>query len=303
MAKGYNYDVAYIDSDVIVYHAAFGGQKTLYDLYQYSDPEFKETHNSAKDVKERLEELCDFLGHDREDFHYEPRIFIREEEDAIQCCENLIKKIDSDVQAKRYVHYLTGDGNYRENVATFKKYKGDRPPKPHYHPLIKRYMIENHNARIVHGVEGDDCIAVGMSSQIRKGKRAIACTIDKDLLNVPGEHYNWKTREFHSVNQFEADLFLYQQILAGDPTDNYGGIPRVGAAKALKILSGCETASDMYKASLEAYRAYYGDSHSYKAWDGTDMVKTAEEILAEHAHLAYIMRRKDQPWSIPNEGE
>lgn len=295
----YQYDYAYIDSDVLVYHGAFGAQKTYYDLYQHSDPEFFETHSSAKDVKERVSELNDFLVLEEGDLYYTPREVIREESDALACCDNLIERIKNRVKARHYVYYLTGQGNYREEAATLKKYKGNRPPKPYHYAAVKRHLISQYGAKVIDGCEADDAVAVGMSVQIRKGKKGIACSIDKDLLNVPGHHYGWKRDEFYVVSEYEADLFLYQQILAGDPVDNYAGIPRVGAAKAAKILNGCASTREMYEAALEAYRAKYGDSHTYQSWDGKEMTKTPEELLAEHAHLAYIMRRKDQRWTVP----
>jgi 5'-3' exonuclease len=81
--------------------------------------------------------------------------------------------------------------------------------------------------------------------------------------------------------------------------DNYEGIPGVGKVKAYKILENCTTEREMYDAAVEAYRNHFGDEHTYTAWYGEEMTRTAEELMLENLRLAYMLRRKDEEYKIP----
>src|SRR5688572_28638282 len=49
--------------------------------------------------------------------------------------------------------FLTGKGNFRDNIATLQVYKGNRDPshKPKYYTEIKDYLITHHGAEVVPG--------------------------------------------------------------------------------------------------------------------------------------------------------
>jgi hypothetical protein len=88
------------------------------------------------------------------------------------------------------------------------------------------------STRCVDRLEADDLIGMMVSS----GK-AIGITVDKDLRQVPGWHWNPdKETEPVLVSQEDADKFFYQQWMTGDSTDNIWGLWKVGPAKAKKVL-------------------------------------------------------------------
>lgn len=87
--------------------------------------------------------------------------------------------------------------------------------------------------RCVDRLEADDLIGMLVSSG-----RAIGVTVDKDLRQVPGWHWNPdKEPEPVQVSQEDADFYFYQQWMTGDTTDNIWGLWKVGPAKAKKVLS------------------------------------------------------------------
>ena len=103
--------------------------------------------------------------------------------------------------------------------------------------------------KFVPTLEADDLMGIAASSG-----RAIAVTLDKDLLSVPGWHYrpvyshlgprdkNGKqskvTHDAELIYQPEwrADEMFYTQWLTGDVTDGYKGLYRFGPKSALKLL-------------------------------------------------------------------
>lgn len=87
-------------------------------------------------------------------------------------------------------------------------------------------------SRCVDRLEADDLIGMLVSSG-----QAIGVTVDKDLRQIPGWHWNPdKEEEPVCIEQDAADRYFYQQWLTGDSTDNIWGLWKVGAVKANKIL-------------------------------------------------------------------
>jgi len=203
----------------------------------------------------------------------------------------LIKRILLRTNADEYQLYLTGKGNFREDIATIKVYKGNRDSshKPHHYDALTRYLTENWGAITVEGIEADDAMSTEQwVSNIRKYTNTCIATIDKDLNGTPGWHYNWNQDVLYWVTEEDAYTWFYCQLITGDTTDNIQGVPGAGKAKAYKVLSSCETEEDMYWAVLDLYQAYYG-ALGYKPMDA----------LIENARLLYMLRDPDQMWNPP----
>ena len=176
-----------------------------------------------------------------------------------------------------YQLFLTGSDNYRYQVATILPYKGNRQgsEKPmHFHDI--RYRLEEvWGAIVVEGQEADDAMAIAATANPNN----IIATVDKDLLQVPGRHYNFVKEEYKEVSEVEGLRFLYKQMLTGDRTDNIPGVHGIGDKKSDKILEGLTTEAELHEAVLEAYQ---GDIES----------------MTENAILLY-MRRKENEWWVP----
>jgi hypothetical protein len=107
-------------------------------------------------------------------------------------------------------------------------------------------------------------------------------SLDKDIDQVAGWHYNFVKKTGYYVTEAEGLFKLYHQILTGDTADNIIGIKGVGPVKANKILEDSADEYDMYCRCVEAY-------------DGN------EDRVIENARLLYLRRTKDEPLWIPPE--
>ena len=115
-------------------------------------------------------------------------------------------------------------------------YKANRAGR--WNPPMRK-MVEEHfkhsvNALQVPGYEADDLVSI----ICRKSKNAVCVSNDKDLLQVPGQHYNPQKDEVFGVSEQEARYHRYYQWIAGDPGDGYSGIPKVGHVKTTDFLYG-----------------------------------------------------------------
>ena len=146
-----------------------------------------------------------------------------------------------------------GDNIRRDYWADYKAHRDDIEEDANQIARLeeaKSVMESEFDVRWVERMEADDLMGVAASA----GK-AVAVTLDKDLLSTPGWHYRpeysyWggqdengirmkvtKPAELVRVCQRDADHMFYKQWLMGDMTDNYPGIKGMGPKKADKLLA------------------------------------------------------------------
>jgi 5'-3' exonuclease len=168
---------------------------------------------------------------------------------ALLRVDQMMQDILTETQASSYRVFIGGDSNFRYQY--YPEYKATRrtKPRPQWLQACQDYLIKNWNAEITNGYETDDALGMYQTSE------TIICSIDKDLLQIPGRHYNFVNHEFITVDPFEGLRSFYWQLLKGDRTDDVWGLSGVGSVKAWKYLEGCETEEEM----LNVARALYQD--------------------------------------------
>lgn len=135
--------------------------------------------------------------------------------------------------AHRMVLFMTEGDNFRKTVLP--TYKGNRNPddRPVLLSEVRKYMKDHYKVITEPGIEADDLLGIH-ATMPHNGERVIM-SADKDLKTVPALHWHHEMGMVEQVSHQDADLFFHEQILTGDPTDNYKGCPGVGkvAAKAM----------------------------------------------------------------------
>jgi DNA polymerase-1 len=160
--------------------------------------------------------------------------------------EDLIDQILVNTEATEYRLFLTGKNNFRYTI--YPEYKAHRPKeKPFWLEKCRQYLIATFNAEVIDGQEADDALGISQTED------TIICSIDKDLLMIPGRHYNFVKDEFQEVTNDSGMLHFYMQCLTGDRSDNIKGIEKIGPKKAEKILAGCVTEQELFNAVRDAY--------------------------------------------------
>lgn len=205
--------------------------------------------------------------------------------DVHEKCDQIVGKIFEEFNVKsedesyKYQMFLTGDGNFRIEIAKFAPYKGNRKgSKPRYLPDARAYLEDKYYATVVQGIEADD--AIGILAASMDYKNCIVVGIDKDFHQFPTWHFNYRKEELWQQTPEGAQYFIYKQMMTGDSTDNIKGAHLVGPKKADGFLEGLTTEEEMWQAVVKAYK---GD----------------ESLALENARLVWLQRYEGQLWTPP----
>jgi len=150
------------------------------------------------------------------------------------------------------------DENFRRD--SYPLYKAHRTAEP---PAMleraKEIVADCSRLVTIPHLEADD--VMGILATNGKIPCPVIVTVDKDLRQIPGYHFNPNKEDFPSlVSVADADAMFYQQWLTGDATDGFGGIRGCGPKKAQKILDtntgdGAPTPDDYELNICSAYEA------------------------------------------------
>lgn len=174
--------------------------------------------------------------------------------------------------------HLTGKGNFRDEIAVTRPYKGNRKgtKKPTHYQTLRNYLVWSWDAIIWEGFEADDAVAIEATEL---GENSVIVSLDKDLDQVVGWHYNFVKRLHYYVDDATAKLNFYKQFLTGDAVDNIEGVRGIGEKRATALLEG-KSEEEMWEIIVE---------------------KLGYERAMENGHLLYMLRSLHDTFTPPTE--
>jgi 5'-3' exonuclease len=196
---------------------------------------------------------------------------------------NIINK----VAATKATFFITSDDKSNFRFGLYPDYKANRKnkPKPEHYDFLRKRLQDEFFATVVSGEEADDALAKMLLEPSDEAR--VLCSIDKDLDQIPGWHYNFVTERYYNISEIEGWRSFYAQCLVGDPTDNIPGCPRIGTVKSNQMLEGCQSESEMLGVVLKAYQKAYSNPGE------------AVERLWLNGNLLWIRRKGEDMWASP----
>lgn len=154
--------------------------------------------------------------------------------------DHTMKEIQQNCGSDKFLVAIKGRGNFRKEIysdykSTRKELDEDVKEALNYG---HQYMVDKHNAVEADDMEADDLVSIWAAECRDVDQEYTVVGIDKDLLQIPGTHYNFVKKELTEVSEDTADLNLMLQCLTGDRSDNIPGIKGIGPKKAEKLLKG-----------------------------------------------------------------
>lgn len=163
-----------------------------------------------------------------------------------------------------------------------KEYKANRKDKKKFKffsyakSFIKSFSVE------VPNLEADDAVAFTYMNLFDEFDK-ILVALDKDVLNqLPGIHFNYhhKTFNFVEVSDKEAELFIWKQMIIGDPVDNIKGLPNKGTSFVEKFIEECEF--NQLSIPLQVFNLYLKENDIMSFAENyrmLNLVKTAKDLI------------------------
>lgn len=203
-----------------------------------------------------------------------------------------LTSIERRLQADEMVIAMSDDSNFRH--AILPSYKA--PRKSVIRPAALGAMREAIGSfgwpvKKIVGLEADDVLGILLTGDFLSASKRVVVSSDKDLLTVPGRHFDPMKDLKRIVSEDSANRSFYLQVLMGDRVDNYSGCPGVGPKRAAKILEGCTNHREYWDRIVAAY----------------EKADLTEDDAIVQARVARILRAEDwnhkanQPilWSPP----
>lgn len=290
--------VLIIDGDIVAYRAAAATDGRCYSIKYVNDD--GDTVTVYEKYKKDADKMYDSLVNSGEnisqevtlEFHPEP------EEYALHLVDKLIQSLETSmgpwVTGIGPVEVFLSEGkNFRNDILASYKANRDDLRRPTHLSACKQHMLNKYKALVKPGeLEADDLMAMRATECMNNKVPYIIVTVDKDLLQVPGHHWNLAKDEMNVTDEVEGTLLLYKQMLTGDAVDGIPGLKGVGPKTADKLLHGITSEWNMYLVVLKEY------VRRNPNMDPRDVQK----VLHIHASLLYLLRAKDEHWKAPTSG-
>lgn len=231
--------VIIIDADPIIYAAGFAAQTTTYEYVLEDEAGNLSQHGwesgteALKFIRDGQYKIVDKTVHvEAKDVGFARQAAKTQLSSIVKQCKAQLGADDASVEI-----YLSGPGNFRYKVATIAPYKADRPPPPVHYQALRDYLTHRWSAVVVSGMEADDKVSIRCRELEADGCPFVLATIDKDLDQVPGLHYDYKNKVFYPIDQEEGELVFWRQCISGDATDNIPGCYKIGPTKAARMVA------------------------------------------------------------------
>lgn len=200
-----------------------------------------------------------------------------------------MRRILHATNAREYKLFISGSENFRYKIDPTYKANRDGKPRPEWLQPVREFLVTEWKARISDGIETDDCLGIEQSAD-HLNQETVICTYDKDLLQVPGHHYNFKKDEWQYITPLQGWANFYTQLIMGDRSDNISGfdgkmridVPKFLSGYVSRIHESCSNPWQMFRVVEEIY-------------------ELGDEALLRNGRLLYILRHENDEWYPPTE--
>ncbi len=257
---------ALFDADVLAYRFGHNGVVDL-DFGDGDDAALVDPDEAVRAAKEHVAEVTEACGCD----------------DVILCWsdpgewENFRLEIDPTYKWKRPGH--TG--------------------RPANYNAVREGLSDAILSKTLPRLEADDVMGIiqtapassGIRKSLLRGGETIIISVDKDMLQVPGLHYNPVTKRRSVVEKVDGDHLHMVQTLMGDAVDNYDGVPGIGIKKAEAILKPAGLDPELeWTLVLDTYVEHLGLFPGWWGETGMSLEGFAANEALKTARLAKILQ-------------
>ena len=162
--------------------------------------------------------------------------------------EETAKQLTEAVGCDEYVFVTGGIGkNFRYIVNPDYKSNRKKQAKPIMLDKVREMCFQQFPMVYIPHLEADDTCRILME----ENKDNVIISVDKDLRTFPGKLYDSYHNNIKYITTQQAEANFKRQLLIGDKTDGYSGIPKIGPATADKLILDGITIDDIAEMYVE----------------------------------------------------
>ncbi len=195
-----------------------------------------------------------------------------------------MKRILHETGSTEFKTFISGPENFRYNIDPMYKHNRVDQPRPQWLEPVREHLVVQWGAHVSDGVETDDHLGIEQTGD------TVICSIDKDLLQIPGRHYNFVSGVHTLIDEAQGWRNFYTQLILGDKSDNIPGYDGLMRPKVPKFLQPYIDRLEEFSEPLDMYSMVY-DLYENEG-SGVDRFKMNCELL-------YILREKDRWFEVP----
>lgn len=202
--------------------------------------------------------------------------------EALFRMNDLMYRILNETGAVEYKAYISGPENFRYTIDPTYKANREGKPRPLYLQDLREVLVVDWHAVVSDGIEADDNLGIAQTSE------TVICSIDKDLLQIPGKHFNFVTGVWSDIDEHTGWVNFYTQLIMGDRSDNilgYDGKMRQKVPQFLQPVIDMITEAPNDRSMYDIVHGFY---------------ELGEEAMHSNAQLLYIQRTEGDMWRVPD---
>lgn len=168
---------------------------------------------------------------------------------AREYLKQIAKDLPERVGCNEYIFVTGGVGtNFRYIINPNYKSHRRKQAKPIMLDKVRGMVFDEFPICYIPHLEADDTCRI----LLEENKDNVVVSIDKDLRTFSGKIYDAYHDKLRCITPQKAEVNFKRQLLIGDKTDGYNGIPKVGTATAEKLLLDGITIDEIVEKYLEA---------------------------------------------------
>ena len=185
-----------------------------------------------------------------------------------------INNLMKDSKADSVMICLSSHKNFRKDIDNTYKNKRTGTRKPVCYVPAREYLQKEYPSMMSKWLEADDLLGILCT---QKPEETCIASTDKDLLTIPGFHWDFQDKEMFKVSKDLAEKNFLFQTLTGDSVDGYSGCRGIGKVSATRILDDIDKKKkNRWEEVVKVY-----EQNGY----------TKDSILTQ-ARMAYILQKE-----------
>lgn len=205
-------------------------------------------------------------------------IIPKTEQEIMETLDGILHNIFEEGNFSHYILFVRGENCRKDRMEVNPEYKQNRVKEiPKDWEFTKQYAVERWKAEVINDIEVDDAIRICS----RNIKNSYIVAIDKDLLWLSGENFNWRKNEWTKVDEYQEEEYFSRSMIIGDTVDNIKGIPGRGEAFCNKY---------KIKTISEAFNMYFSELGPQKGMDE----------FYKNFKCLYILEQSDKYTQLPH---